>query len=100
MSRMKYEITEVDVMSLGKVSAIIYGAAGALMWLFVPLFLVLPINGDGEGMFARGLMMFFFVAAPIIQAVMGFIMGMIAGTVYNLLSRSFGGLRITLNQEA
>lgn len=86
-------------MSLGKVTAIIYGAAGAVMWLFVPLFLVLPTNGSEE-MFTRGLVMFFFVAAPIIQAVMGFIMGMIAGAVYNLLSRTFGGLRISLRQEA
>lgn len=96
---MKYVVTEVDVISLGKVAAIIYGAAGAIMWLFVPLFLIIPMEGGGEHVFTTGLMILFFLAAPIIQAIMGFIMGMVVGAVYNLVSRSMGGLRITLKQE-
>ncbi len=93
---MKHEITEVDVMALGRVTAIIYGAMGAVMWLFIPIFLLVPTGGDGEAVFAKGFMIFFFLAAPIMQGIMGFIIGMVAGAAYNLLSRSFGGLVISL----
>jgi len=96
----KHEVTHIDVMSLGKVVGVIYAAAGAVMWLFIPIFLLIPTSGDGEAMFAKGLMMFFFLAAPIIQGIMGFIMGMVGGAAYNLMSRSFGGLLITLKQQA
>ena len=44
-------------------------------------------------------MMFFLLAAPIMQAIMGFVIGMVAGAAYNLLSRSFGGLVITLKPQ-
>ncbi|MDH3296986.1 MAG: hypothetical protein OEM96_01735 [Gemmatimonadota bacterium] len=95
---MKHEITHVDPMSLGKVAAVIYAAMGAVMWLFVPIILLIPTGGAGDEMFAKGLMMFFFLAAPIIQGIMGFVLGMIAGAVYNLVSRNFGGLLITLKE--
>ena len=96
---MKHEITEVDVMALGRVTGIIYGAMGALAWLFIPIFLLIPTGSDGEAVFARGFMMFFLLAAPIMQAIMGFVIGMVAGAAYNLLSRSFGGLVITLKPQ-
>jgi hypothetical protein len=97
---MKHEVTHVDVMSLGKVVGVIYAAGGAVMWLFVPILLMIPmVDGYGEEAFARGLMILFFLAAPIVNGIMGFIIGMVAGAAYNLLSRSFGGLLITLKQQ-
>ena len=96
---MRYEFSELDIFSMGKVVAAVYAAGGLVMWLFVPLFLVIPMEGT-EGFFARGFMLLFFVGAPLINAVFGFIMGLLAGLVYNLMARSIGGLRITLSQEA
>lgn len=96
---MKYEITELDVFSLGKVVAAVYAAGGLVMWLFVPIFLLIPSNG-GDEMFAKGLMLMFFLAAPIVNAIFGFIFGVIAAFVYNILARAVGGLRFTLRQEA
>lgn len=94
---MKYEITELDVFSLGKVVAAVYAAGGLVMWLFVPIFLVIP-SGGGDGMFARGLMMMFFITAPIMNAIFGFIFGVLAAFVYNILARTVGGLRFTLRE--
>jgi hypothetical protein len=96
---MRYEITELDVFSLGKVVAAVYAAGGLVMWLFVPIFLVIPSQG-GDGAFAKGLMMMFFLAAPLMNAIFGFIFGVIAAFVYNILARAVGGLRFTLRQEA
>jgi len=96
---MKYEISEIDVLSLGKVVAAVYGAGGLAMWLFVPIFLLLPWDGGGEGMFARGLVMIVFLAAPLFNAIFGFVLGMIAGLIYNIMARTMGGLRLTLRQE-
>ena len=95
---MRYEISELDIFSVGKVVAAVYAAGGLVMWLFVPLFLVVPMNGS-EGFFARGFILLFFLGAPLINAVFGFVMGLLAGLVYNIMARSIGGLRITLRQE-
>lgn len=96
---MKYEISEIDILSLGRVVAAVYAAGGLVMWLFVPIFLLLPLDGGGEVVFAKGFMMLVLLAAPLINAVFGFITGMIAGLVYNILARGMGGLRFTLRQE-
>jgi hypothetical protein len=96
----RYEITELDVFSLGKVVAAIYAAAGLISWLFVPLFALMPTGGRGDEMFAKGIMMFFFLAAPLMYAIFGFIFGVVAALVYNLLARTAGGLRFTLRQES
>ena len=96
---MKYEITELDVFSLGKVVAAIYAGIGMFMWLFVPVFMLIPSGGDGDAMFAKGLMMFFFLTAPLVNAIFGFIFGVIAAFVYNILARTVGGLRFTLRED-
>ena len=97
---MRHEISHIDVLSVGKVAAAIYGASGALMWIFLPIFMLLPMEGAAEAVFARGFILFFFLSAPLFYAVMGFIIGIVVGAVYNLLARSFGGLEITLNPKA
>ena len=96
---MRYEISELEILSVGKVVAAVYAAGGLVMWLFVPLFLIIPTNGS-EGVFAKGFMLLFLIAAPLINAVFGFVMGLLAGLVYNIMARSIGGLRVTLSQEA
>jgi len=95
---MKYEITELDVFSLGKVVAAIYAGIGMFMWLFVPIFMLIPSGSGGDAMFAKGLMMFFFLTAPLVNAIFGFIFGVIAAFVYNILARTVGGLRFTLRE--
>lgn len=97
---MKYEISEIDIFSLGKVVAAVYAAFGLVSWLFIPLFLLMPMNGGGEEAFAKGLMIFFILAAPLVYAIFGFIGGLIAGLIYNIMARGVGGLRVTLRQDA
>ena len=96
---MKYEITELDVFSLGKVVAAIYAGMGMFMWLFVPIFMLIPSGSGSDAMFAKGLMMFFFLTAPLVNAIFGFIFGVIAAFVYNILARTVGGLRFTLRED-
>lgn len=97
---MRYEISEIDILSLGKVVAAVYGAFGLLAWLFVPLFMLIPGGGGGEEMFAKGVTIFFLLAAPLVYAIFGFIGGLVAGLIYNIMARSIGGLRVTLRQGA
>lgn len=96
---MRYEVSELDMMSLGKVMGAVYGAGGLVMWLFVPLFLLIPMDGGGEGILAKGMVAFLFLVAPLFNAVIGFIMGLVAALVYNILARTVGGLRLTLRQQ-
>lgn len=98
---MRYEISEVDILSLGKIVAAVYAAVcGLISWLLIPLFLLIPMGGSGEEMFAKGLTIFFLLAAPIVYAIFGFIGGLVAGLIYNMMARSIGGLRFTLRQDA
>jgi hypothetical protein len=97
---MKYEVSEIDILSLGKVVGAVYGALGLIAWLFVPLFMLMPMGGGGEAMFAKGVTTFFLLAAPLVYAVFGFIGGLVAGLIYNIMARSIGGLRFTLRQDA
>jgi hypothetical protein len=96
---MKYEISEIDILSLGKVVGAVYGAFGFIAWLFIPLFMLMP-TGGGEEMFAKGMMIFFIVSAPLVYAIFGFIGGLVAGLIYNIMARSMGGLRVTLREGA
>ena len=97
---MNYEISEVDILSLGKIVAAVYGAFGLLAWLFIPLFVLIPAVDGGEAAFATGMTIFFLLAAPLVYAIFGFIGGLVAGLIYNVMARSVGGLRITLRQGA
>lgn len=97
---MKYEISEIDIFSLGKVVAAVYAAFGLVSWLFIPLFLLMPMNGGGEEALAKGITTFFMLGAPLLYGIFGFIGGLIAGLIYNIMARSVGGLRVTLRQDA
>lgn len=92
---MRYEVEEIDAMSLAKIFGVLYGAMGLISWLFVPIFLILPMDESGAAL-AKGGMAIFFLMMPLFYAVVGFIGGLIIGALYNLFARNFGGLRLTL----
>ena len=97
---MRYEVSYVDVWSLGRVVALVYAARGLISWLFVPFFLFFGLTGiQGAGWgwaFSIGFMLFI----PVINGLMGLLVGAIAGAVYNLVARSMGGLEVALTARA
>ena len=96
-------IKSVDVMSLARITAAIYGIFGLIAGLFLTL---LSFAGAGLSeevgrevawmgpMFGLAVVL----ALPVIYFVMGFIGGAIGGWVFNNVCRAMGGLAIQVEQ--
>ncbi len=93
-------ISHISPLQLGTVLAVLYGTLALVV--FVPLFLIiglvvshLPQTANQQPMPAIG-MVASAVIAPIFYAVFGFIGGVIAAFVYNLVAGWTGGIEFTL----
>ena len=99
---MKRKLTNVSPLKLGITLAIIYGII-SLVFL-VPFFLILSLFGAASGA-KGGAVPFIFTGVfviflPIIYAVLGFIGGVIAAFIYNLVAKWTGGIEFTTEEAA
>lgn len=81
---MKKRLTHVSPLQLGIVLALLYGIVSLI---FVP-FLVLGAMFGPHGSFGA----VFFIFVPILYAILGFIGGVIAAFVYNIVAKWTGGV--------
>jgi hypothetical protein len=94
---MKKQLTYIAPLRAGVVLGTLY-AIGSL--LIVPIFLLVTLIGNKAGapnpaIFGFGLA----IALPIIYAIGGFIGGMIAAAIYNLVAQWTGGFEFVLSDE-
>jgi hypothetical protein len=82
---MKKRLTHVSPLQLGIVLAVLYGS---IALIFAPIFLLAALFGTKSG----GMSVSFAILCPIIYAIAGFIGGVIAGFVYNLVAKWTGGI--------
>ncbi len=88
---MKKQLTRIAPLKAGIVLGTVYAF---LSLLFVPIFLIVGLlvgshgNSAAPFMFGTG----FAVLMPLIYGAMGFICGLLAAAVYNLVARWNGGL--------
>jgi len=97
---MKRRLANVSPLKLGITLAVIYGIVSIVF--LVPLFLVLSLVGAANGT-KGGVVPFIFsgvfvIFLPIIYAVLGFIGGVIAAFVYNLVAKWTGGIEFTTEE--
>ncbi len=94
------EFKELDVMSVGKISAAIAAVVGILAGLllasilpFAGIFGTMPMMGwMMGGVSAIGLTAV--VLLPIIYAVAGFVYGVVIAFLYNLIAARIGGIKV------
>jgi hypothetical protein len=88
-------IKRIAPLQLGKMLAILYGIIGLLV---IPVFLVMASVGSQLPEGQRGAFMAMgagaAIFAPIIYAVMGFIIGVIGAFIYNLVAKWVGGIEV------
>ena len=93
------KIKKIGAMSLGKMMCAIYGLIGLIGGAFVALLSLLGASFIEEGG-PKGVGVFLGVGAivlfPLLYGLMGFIMGIISGWIYNLAAKMFGGVEIEL----
>ena len=92
---MTKRLQHVAPVQLGIVLATLYGAFSLI---FVPFFLLFSLLGfksqQNVGFFAGGAVFIIFV--PFLYAALGFIGGVIAAAIYNLVAKWSGGIEFTL----
>jgi hypothetical protein len=88
---MRKRLSYVSPLQVGKVLAVLYGL---LSLIFLPFFLLItflaPTRRNGPPGFLFGGI--FMVIFPFIYAVMGFVFGIIAAAIYNLVAKWTGGI--------
>ena len=91
---MKKELIHVDPLRTGVVLGILYGAMGLILIPFLIVFILIgAAAGKHSALPAVGFGIFMMILAPVFYGVMGFILGIIASCVYNLIAKFTGGLK-------
>ena len=94
-------LKSVGVLSVAKISGLIYGC---IALLFAPIFLLVAVLGPLTGQqqktpFAGILGIVLAIALPIVYAIMGFIFGAIGAVLYNLFAKLTGGFELDLDPK-
>ncbi len=96
------KIRSVGPVSVGKIFAVIYGALGILVGLFLAFFSLVGAAFAANNPAARvppiALGIAAIIVAPIFYGVLGFIGGVISAALYNVAARIMGGIEIDLGQ--
>lgn len=88
---MKQQVIRFSVAQSSKVVALLYGAMGLI---FVPIGLLLAVL-DQDGTFGT-FMIAFYLCAPLLYAVIGYIAALVGFWVYNLIAGGVGGIELEL----
>lgn len=93
----KKRIKRIAPLQAAKITAILYGAMGLL---FIPFFLIMSAFSTQLPAEQRAGMMIggvgFAIAAPLLYAAMGFVVGAVGALIYNLIAKWVGGLEVEL----
>jgi hypothetical protein len=90
------EIKSVYILSVGKISGIVYAS---MVLLFIPFFLVIGLSlipGQKEAAIGGAMFLVFALIAPFLYGFMGFVMGVFMAWIYNLVAKRFGGIKLEL----
>jgi len=94
------EISKIEVMSIAKLTAAVYGAIlliiGVLGFIFSVLMAAVSAGYGTSMVFGLFMGIFLLVLYPVIGVIFGFIGGAVFALIYNLAAAHFGGIKIEL----
>ncbi len=99
---MKKRLANVNPLKLGITLGIVYGIISLVV--VVPLFLIVSLAGVASAAKTNGQALpvvfsgVFLIFLPIIYAVLGFIGGVLAAFIYNLVAKWTGGVEFTTEE--
>jgi hypothetical protein len=92
-----HELKRVDVISVGKIMGLVYGF---LALVFVPFILIAMITGlygqTATGVGAGVVAIVLIIMVPVLYGGIAFVVGCVAGLVYNFIAGKFGGVKFQL----
>jgi hypothetical protein len=94
-------LKRIGVLSVGKVAVVLYGSLGLIAGLILSLFSLLGVaigaaSGDENAILGAVFGVGAIIILPIVYGLMGFIVGIIAASLYNLAARFTGGIELDL----
>ena len=98
-------LKRIDIMSFAKFQTILMAMIGVLVGVMVAFFgfifqafagRFIEAGVSDFGMFGMGLGMAALFILPLVYAVMGFIVGVIGGALFNLVCKISGGIKVEL----
>jgi len=100
---MKRRLTNVSPLKLGITLAVIYGIMSLVV--LVPVFLIMSLAGAASARPGAQALPVIFTGAfviflPIMYAVVGFLGGVIAAFVYNIVAKWTGGIEFTTEEAS
>jgi hypothetical protein len=90
------EIKSMDVLSVGKIYALVMAIIGFIGGIIIALVGSAASTFSRPGMWGAGLGVLSIIVLPIVYGIIGFIIGVIAAAIYNLVARWVGGIKIEL----
>ena len=90
---MKYQVSSISIKQSSKVLAMLYGVFGLV---FVPFGILVSIIDGGETL-GFGLILFY-LCAPLVYVLIGYVMSLISFWVYNFIAKRFGGIEFELKE--
>lgn len=88
-------LKRIAPLQLGKMAACLYGAMGLIA---VPFILMMSAISATMPAAQRGIFAMmgvgFAIAAPVLYAAMGFVIGVIGAAIYNLVAKWIGGIEV------
>jgi len=94
---MNWELRSIQPLRCANVTGLLYGLVMVPMTLLIlPVFLFLPMAelSQSEAMLTRGAMVVLVMFYPVMGFVMGWIFGLLAAAIYNLIVKWIGGFRV------
>ncbi|MGE9267956.1 MAG: hypothetical protein ACQKBY_07650 [Verrucomicrobiales bacterium] len=92
----KLRLKSIDAIKAGIVSAALYALFSLIFVLiFLPFGLLGAFSGSSAGAEIFGMGLGMMIALPLMYGVFGFIGGVIAALIYNLVAKMTGGLELT-----
>jgi len=101
----KMTLKHVGVLSVGKVSGMLYGLLGLIIGIIFALFSLLGVGiaitqtGDSTALFGALFGVGAVILMPLFYGIMGFIMGVIMAALYNLVAGWVGGIELHLESD-
>src|ERR1700722_12007714 len=95
---MKKELVSIAPLRAGIIRGVLYGAVSLIALPFILLGILLGHKAGGGSAVIVGVAMVIFI--PVVYATLGFIGGVIAAAVYNLIAQWTGGIEFEVRDSA
>jgi hypothetical protein len=92
-------ITRIGPLSLAQIFGILYAFIGLIFGFFISLFAMAGGFGMGKGLFGILFGTAAIIALPIFYGILGFIMGLLTGWLFNVAASWCGGLDIDIKTK-